>query len=120
MGTTTYGGKGFKGRARVSGERPMGAASFGQQSIQASCQPAPLNVAKPTSHTTTPIPTHHPGWHTCHTRAWTYSARTMDGGQYDALITRKTGCRKGQVEGYYVSRRGSHLQVDIPGPYSRR
>ena len=31
MGTAAYGGKGFKGRAGVSGERPMGAARFRQQ-----------------------------------------------------------------------------------------
>ena len=37
MGTATFGGKGLKERTRVSGERPMGAASFSQQSIQASC-----------------------------------------------------------------------------------
>ena len=43
MGTAAYGGKGFKERARVSGERPIGAASFRQQYIQASCQfPHPL------------------------------------------------------------------------------
>ena len=30
MGTATYGGKGFKERTRVTGERPIGAASFRQ------------------------------------------------------------------------------------------
>ena len=39
MGTAAYGGKGFKERTRVSGERPMGADSFRQQSIQASSPP---------------------------------------------------------------------------------
>ena len=41
MGTAAYGGKGFKGRTGVSGERPIGAAQCRQQSIQASCQPPP-------------------------------------------------------------------------------
>ena len=41
MGTTTCGGKRSKERTCASGERPMGAASFRQQSIQASCQPPP-------------------------------------------------------------------------------
>ena len=36
------GGKGFKERARVSGEAPMGAARCRQQSTQASCKPPPL------------------------------------------------------------------------------
>ena len=39
MGTATDGGKVFQERTRVSGERPIGAAGFRQQSIQASCQP---------------------------------------------------------------------------------
>ena len=39
MGATAYGGKGFKGRSGVSGERPTGAASCRQQHNQASCQP---------------------------------------------------------------------------------
>ena len=38
MGTTAYGGKGFKGRAVVSGERPIGTASCRQQHTQTSCQ----------------------------------------------------------------------------------
>ena len=38
MGATTDGGKGFKGRARVSRERPIGAADCKQQYNQASCQ----------------------------------------------------------------------------------
>ena len=41
IGAATYGGKGFNERARVSGERPMGAASYRQQYNQASCQPPP-------------------------------------------------------------------------------
>ena len=41
-GTATYGGKWFKERARLSDERPIRAASFRQQSIQASCPPPPL------------------------------------------------------------------------------
>ena len=39
MGTGAYGGKGFKERTRVSGERPIGGASFRQQSIYVSCHP---------------------------------------------------------------------------------
>ena len=39
MGAADYGGNGFKGRARASGERPMGAARCRQQHNQASCQP---------------------------------------------------------------------------------
>ena len=31
MGTVAHGGKGFKARAAVSGESPIGAASFRQQ-----------------------------------------------------------------------------------------
>ena len=38
MGTAADGGKGFKGRAAVSGERPIGAASCRQQHNRASCQ----------------------------------------------------------------------------------
>ena len=41
MGTAAYGGKGFRGRAAVSGDRPIGAASCRQQHNQASCQPPP-------------------------------------------------------------------------------
>ena len=41
MGSAAYGGKGFKGRAAASGDRPMGAARCRQQHNQASCQPAP-------------------------------------------------------------------------------
>ena len=41
MGTATYGGRRSKERRRVSGERPMGATSFRQQFIQASCQSPP-------------------------------------------------------------------------------
>ena len=41
MGTAACGGRGFKGRAVVSGERPMGAHSCRQQHNQASCQPPP-------------------------------------------------------------------------------
>ena len=39
MGTATYGVQGLKEKTTGSGERPMDAASFGEQSIQASCQP---------------------------------------------------------------------------------
>ena len=35
MGAAVYGGKGFKERPRVSGERPIGAAGCSQQSTQA-------------------------------------------------------------------------------------
>ena len=41
MGATAYGGRGFKGRAAVSGERPIGAASCRQQHNEVSCQPPP-------------------------------------------------------------------------------
>ena len=41
MGTAAYGGKRFKGRAAVSGERPIGGASCRQQHNQASCQTGP-------------------------------------------------------------------------------
>ena len=41
MGAAAYGGKGLKERARVSGERPTGTASFRQQYNQASCHPPP-------------------------------------------------------------------------------
>ena len=39
MGTATCGGKGFVERTRVSGERPIGAASRRQHSAWVSCQP---------------------------------------------------------------------------------
>ena len=39
MGAAAYGGKGFKGRAAVSGERPMGASSCRQQHDEVSCHP---------------------------------------------------------------------------------
>ena len=42
MGTAADGGKGFKERAAVSGERPIGAARCRQQHNQASCPPPPL------------------------------------------------------------------------------
>ena len=38
MGTAASGGKVFKGRAGVSGKRPIGTARCRQQNIQASCQ----------------------------------------------------------------------------------
>ena len=38
MGAATYGGRGFKPRAGVSGKRPIGAASCKQQRNRASCQ----------------------------------------------------------------------------------
>ena len=41
MGTAACGGREFKGRAAVDGEGPMGAGSYRQQYIQASCQPPP-------------------------------------------------------------------------------
>ena len=41
MGTSAYGGKGFQERIRVSGERPIGAASFRQHSIRRHATPAP-------------------------------------------------------------------------------
>ena len=39
--STTYGQRGFQERARVSGERPMGAARFRQQSTQHHATPPP-------------------------------------------------------------------------------
>ena len=48
MGTATYGGKGCKGRAAVSGERPIGAASCRQQHNQGSYQPPDNNNNKGT------------------------------------------------------------------------
>ena len=47
MCTATDGGTGFEERIRASGERPIGAASFRQQSIQASCQPPPPARPRP-------------------------------------------------------------------------
>ena len=41
MGTAAYGGRGFQGRARVGGARPIGAASCRQQFNRAACQPPP-------------------------------------------------------------------------------
>ena len=39
MGAAACGGRGFKARARVSGERPIGAASCRQQHNEVSCKP---------------------------------------------------------------------------------
>ena len=47
MGTAACGRKGFKGRAAVSGERPIGAASCRQQHNQASCPPPPPRAPSP-------------------------------------------------------------------------
>ena len=48
MGNVAYRGKGFKERARVSDERPIGAASFRQHYIQASYQhPPPPRMPEP-------------------------------------------------------------------------
>ena len=45
MGAAAYGGRGFKARAQVSGERPMGAATCRQQHNRASPPPPlPPNV----------------------------------------------------------------------------
>ena len=45
MGAAVYRGKGFKERAGVSGERPIGTASCRQQHNQVSCQPpTPLPI----------------------------------------------------------------------------
>ena len=44
MCTAAYGGKGFKERTQVSGERPVGAASVRQESPQASCQAPPKHI----------------------------------------------------------------------------
>ena len=45
MGTTTDEGKGFTEGTRISGEKPLDAASFRQQSTMASRQ-TPLNKGK--------------------------------------------------------------------------
>ena len=42
MGAAGCGGRGFKGRAAVSGERPMVAASCRPKHIKVSYQPPPL------------------------------------------------------------------------------
>ena len=47
MGTAACGGTWFKGRAVVSGERPIGAARCRQQYNQASCQPPLPGVLGP-------------------------------------------------------------------------
>ena len=47
MGAAAACGKGSKERARVSGERPIGAASCRQQYNQASCQPSTAPLYKP-------------------------------------------------------------------------
>ena len=47
MGTAAYGGKGFKEKAAVSGERPIGAASCRQQHNQTSCHTLPPNRQSP-------------------------------------------------------------------------
>ena len=41
MGTAACGGRGFKGRATVSGDQPTGTASCRQQHTQVSCHPPP-------------------------------------------------------------------------------
>ena len=47
MGTAACGGRGFKGRTRVSGERLIGAARCRQQHDQASYQPPPPPATVP-------------------------------------------------------------------------
>ena len=59
MGTAPYGGKGFNGRAVVSRQRPVGAASCRQQHSQVSCQTPPQWVAL----CQTPPPPHPPQPH---------------------------------------------------------
>ena len=78
-GTTADEGEGFKGRAAVSGERPMGAASCRQQHNHVSCQPPPPKKKQaplpsscgprrsplpppPPLHSVTPSPHTHPPW----------------------------------------------------------
>ena len=46
MGTAACGGKGFKERAGVSGEEPLGAAGCRPQYNQVSCQPPPPPQAR--------------------------------------------------------------------------
>ena len=46
MGTATYGGKGFKGKAAIGGDRPIGATSCRQQHNQASCQHSPPSTPR--------------------------------------------------------------------------
>ena len=41
MGTTACGRRGFKGRAAICGDQPMGASSYTQQHTQVSCPPTP-------------------------------------------------------------------------------
>ena len=41
MGAAAGGGRGLKGRTRGSGQRPIGAARYRQQSIRAPCPPPP-------------------------------------------------------------------------------
>ena len=55
MGAAAYGGRGFEGRARVSGERPIGADSCRQQHNQASCHTPPSEHPPPP-----PPPLHRP------------------------------------------------------------
>ena len=46
MGAAAYGGRRFKERTRVSGERPIGAARCKQQYSAASCLPPPRGALK--------------------------------------------------------------------------
>ena len=67
MGTAAYRGKGFKESTRVSGDRPIGAASFRQQCIWLSCPPSPPK------HTHTHTHTHiHTNTHTA--AAWRHAS----------------------------------------------
>ena len=56
MGATNYGGKGFKERARVSGERPIGATSCG---ATRGFTPTPLPPVHMHSNPPPPPPNHH-------------------------------------------------------------
>ena len=51
MGTAAYRGRGFKGRAGVRGEKPIGAARCRKQHNEASCPPTPLRWAFPVART---------------------------------------------------------------------
>ena len=78
--------------------------------------PSPPTQHIPTHHCTPP-PTHHPGWHPCHVRECTHHGHKWGGGGHDALATRRTERRNGQVEGCYVPPvREAIPQVDILGP----
>ena len=111
MGAATYGRQGFKGRARVSGERPMGAASGRQQHNQASFQPPPPPPLFFISHRLPPSPPssippcpHQPPPH----------AHTHPSASHQHILSKRSECQACPTQAQLCR------SSQNPGPMSRR